>query len=72
VRVRRELPTPSGKLEVIGASGAALDHPDRSVRAGFNLYDFDDDRLASVSAHVVDPQTGGFEATAIDHLAGCR
>ena len=72
VRVRRDLPTPSGKLEVIGASGAALDHPDRSVRAGFNLYDFDDDSLASVSAHVVDPQTGGFEATAIDHVAGCR
>lgn len=70
VRVRRGLPTLSGRLDVIGASGAALDHPDRSVRAGFNLYEFDDDRLASVEAHVVDPQTGGFEATAIGDVAG--
>ena len=71
LRVRCELPTLSGKLDVIGASGAALDHPDRSVRAGFNLYEFDDDNLASVQAYVVNPQTGGFEATAIDHVTGC-
>jgi 3',5'-cyclic AMP phosphodiesterase CpdA len=71
VRVRCELPTLSGKLDVIGASGAALDHPDRSVRAGFNLYEFDDVTLASVQAHVVDPQTGGLEPTTIDHVAGC-
>ena len=72
VRVRCELPTPPGKLDVIGASGAALDHPDRSVRAGFNLYEFNGNSLASVEAYVVDPQTGGFEATAIDPVAGCR
>ena len=72
VRVRCELPTPPGKLDVIGASGAALDHPDRSVRAGFNLYEFDDDGLAAVEAHVVDPQTRGFEATTIDPVAGCK
>jgi len=71
LRVRCELPTPSGKLEVIGASGAALDHPDRSVRAGFNLYEFEDDRLASVQAYVVDPQTGGLPATEIRHVSGC-
>jgi 3',5'-cyclic AMP phosphodiesterase CpdA len=71
VRVRCELPTLSGKLDVIGASGAALDHPDRSVRAGFNLYEFDDNTLASVEAHVVDPQTGGLQATAIDQVTGC-
>ena len=71
VRVRCELPTPSGKLDVIGASGAALDHPDSSVRAGFNLYEFDGDRLASVQAYVVDPQTGGVQATAIRHVSGC-
>jgi len=71
VRVRCELPTLSGKLEVIGASGAALDHPDSSVRAGFNLYEFDSDRLASVQAYVVDPQTGGLQATAIRHVSGC-
>jgi len=71
VRVRCELPTLSGKLDVIGASGAALDHPDRSVRAGFNLYEFDDDSLASVEAHVVDPQTGGLQATTINRVTGC-
>jgi 3',5'-cyclic AMP phosphodiesterase CpdA len=71
VRVRCEFPTPPGKLDVIGASGAALDHPDRSVRAGFNLYEFNDDSLASVAALVVDPRTGGFEATTIDHVTGC-
>jgi len=71
VRVRCELPTLSGKLDVIGASGAALDHPDRSVRAGFNLYEFDDVALASVEAHVVDPQTVGLQATTIDHVTGC-
>ena len=71
VRVRCELPTLSGKLDVIGASGAALDHPDRSVRAGFNLYEFDDVALASVEAHVVDPQTGGLQATTINRATGC-
>jgi hypothetical protein len=71
VRVRRELRTPSGKLDVIGASGAALDHPDRSVRAGFNLYEFNDNSLASVEAYVVDPQTGGLQATAIGDVTGC-
>lgn len=56
VRVRDELVTRSGRLDVIGASGAALDHPDPSVRAGFNLYHFEDDgRLASIEAHVLDP-----------------
>jgi 3',5'-cyclic AMP phosphodiesterase CpdA len=71
VRVRCELPTLSGKLEVIGASGAALDHPDSSVRAGFNLYEFDDATLASVEAQVVDPQTVGLQATTINHVTGC-
>jgi 3',5'-cyclic AMP phosphodiesterase CpdA len=71
VRVRCELPTLSGKLDVIGASGAALDHPHTSVRAGFNLYEFDDDSLASVEAHVVDPQTGGLRPTVIGDVTGC-
>ncbi|MEW6366167.1 MAG: metallophosphoesterase [Acidobacteriota bacterium] len=71
VRVRCRLPTPSGKLDVIGASGAALDHPDWSVRAGFNLYEFDNGGLASVGAHVIDPWTGGLQATAIGGVTGC-
>jgi len=72
VRVRCGLPTPSGKLDVIGASGAALDHPDRSIRAGFNLYEFDEGTLASVEAYVIDPQTGGLRATAISEVSKCR
>lgn len=56
IRVRCGLRTDSATLDVIGASGAALDHPDRSVRAGFNLYEIEEDgRLVSVKAHVVDP-----------------
>lgn len=56
VRIRHALQTRAGRLEVIGASGAALDHPDPSVRAGFNLYRLEEDgTLASVEAHVLEP-----------------
>ncbi len=71
VRVRCGLPTSSGSLDVIGASGAALDSPDMSVRAGFNLYEFDDGSLVSIEAHVFDPQTGSLQAAAIDYVTGC-
>jgi len=50
VRVRCRL----GALDVVGASGAALDHPNDSVRAGYNLYELDDDGVARIEAHVVD------------------
>jgi 3',5'-cyclic AMP phosphodiesterase CpdA len=72
VRVRCVLPTPLGKLDVICASGAALDHPDGSVRAGFNLYEIDDHGdLASVAAHVVDPRSHGLQRRAIAEAPGC-
>ena len=72
VRVRCALPTLSGKLDVIGASGAALDHPDSSVRAGFNLYEFADDGSSHlVEAHVVDPRSGALERMAIRNTLGC-
>jgi 3',5'-cyclic AMP phosphodiesterase CpdA len=72
VRRRCSWPTPSGTLEVIGASGAALDHRDPSIRAGFNLYTLDEGgRLASVEAHVLDPVRGGFEKRCINPTAGC-
>lgn len=55
MRTRCVLPTPTGALDAIGASGAALDHPDPSIRAGFNLYEIDDDgRITSAEAHVLD------------------
>lgn len=55
VRVRTTLRTNAGALEVISASGAALDHADLSIRAGFNVYDIDDNGCISrVSAMAVD------------------
>ena len=57
-------------LDVIGASGAALDHPDPSVRAGFNSYEIPTTGvLTSVEAHVIDPRSGALQRTAI---AGVR
>jgi len=54
VRLRRPLQTAAGTLEVFAASGAALDHPDPAVRAGFNAYAMGDDGgLATAEAHVV-------------------
>jgi len=67
----RECPV-ARALDVIGASGAALDHPDPSVRAGFNLYEIDDDgRLATVEADVVDPAGGTLRQTTIAARPGC-
>ncbi|MGE5812988.1 MAG: metallophosphoesterase family protein, partial [Acidobacteriota bacterium] len=72
VRRRCTLSTPAGTIDVIGASGAALDHPDPAIRAGFNLYVMDDSgRLASVEAHVLDPVRGGFETRCINHSTQC-
>ena len=67
VRRRVRLRTDAGALDVICASGAALDHPDLRVRAGFNLYELDDDgRLVSARAHVLDPRSGTLRVSAID------
>ncbi len=64
--------TPAGTIDVIGASGAALDHRDSAIRAGFNLYVVDDSgNLASVEGHVLDPVRGGFEKRCIDRTARC-
>lgn len=72
VRARCTLRTESGALDVIGASGAALDHTNSSVRAGFNLYEIADDGiLTSVEAHVIKPSTGALERIAIAQRPGC-
>jgi 3',5'-cyclic AMP phosphodiesterase CpdA len=69
VRVRRRLPTAAGELEVICASGAALDHPHPAVRAGFNVYVVrDDGALASAEAHVVAPDGRTLERRPIPEL----
>jgi len=72
VRVRCTLPTAAGALDAICASGAALDHFDPSIRAGFNLYEIDDQgRIVSVQARVIDPAGEGLQPTAISERAGC-
>lgn len=72
IRRRCTLSTPAGTIDVIGASGAALDHRDAAVRAGFNLYVVDDSgSLVSVEAHVLDPVRGGFEKRRINQSARC-
>ncbi|MEX2152146.1 MAG: metallophosphoesterase [Gemmatimonadaceae bacterium] len=70
VREHRTITTANGSLDAIAASGAALDHPDASVRAGFNVYDVDEaGTMRSIEAHVVDPIRGGFEQRPIDRAA---
>ncbi len=69
VRRRWTMRTASGAVDLIAASGAALDHQDPSVRAGFNLYEVDDDgTFGSVEAHVVDPVQGGFETRSVERV----
>jgi 3',5'-cyclic AMP phosphodiesterase CpdA len=56
VRVRHRLATSTGAIDVVGASGAALDHPSPAVRAGFNAYVIaDDGSVTSADAHVIAP-----------------
>jgi len=56
VRVQSTLRTNAGALDVVSASGAALDHPDPSIRAGFNQYDIDGEgRVVRIAAMAVDP-----------------
>ena len=71
-RVRCVLPTESGALDVVCASGAALDHHDPSIRAGFNLYEIDDGgAIATVQARVLDPSDGTLRPTPIAETTGC-
>jgi len=72
VRMRCKLLTPTGALDVVCASGAALDHPDAEIRAGFNLYEIDSQgAIAGVHAHVVDPADGALRAMSIAERMNC-
>jgi 3',5'-cyclic AMP phosphodiesterase CpdA len=71
-RSRCALVTRSGALDVISASGAAVDHPDGSVRAGFNLYTIDAEAgLVSVEARVIEPESGELVSAAIAAVPDC-
>ena len=71
-RARCALPTASGVLDVVCASGAALDHHDPMIGAGFNLYEMDDaGAIATVEARVLDPSDGTLRPTPIAATTGC-
>jgi 3',5'-cyclic AMP phosphodiesterase CpdA len=72
VRVRCKLRTPSGTIDVVGASGAALDHPDKTVRAGFNLYHLDTSGPAAIEGYVLDPASKSLCRTTIGERKDCR
>jgi 3',5'-cyclic AMP phosphodiesterase CpdA len=60
-RSRVALKTSTGTLDVVSASGAALDHPDPLVRAGFNLYEIaGDGAVARVESYALDASGTGF------------
>jgi len=72
MRVRCVLPTPAGTLDVVAASGAALDHPNASVRAGFNLYDIaGDGAIERIGARVLDASGSAFENASIAERTEC-
>jgi 3',5'-cyclic AMP phosphodiesterase CpdA len=55
-----------GEVDVVGATAAALDHPDRRRRAGWNLYEIGDDAaLAGARARVVDAAGAGLRDEAL-------
>jgi 3',5'-cyclic AMP phosphodiesterase CpdA len=71
-RVRCRLRTAAGSLDVIGASGAALDHDDPSIRAGYNRYVIDDQGgIATIEAHVLDRWGRTCERTPIAERPEC-
>ncbi len=71
-RVRCKLRTASGALDVVCASGAALDHPDPAIRAGFNLYEIKNEgAIATVHAHVLEPIDSTLRSILISERTGC-
>ncbi len=72
VRMRCKLRTLSGALDVVCASGAALDHSDPSIRAGLNLYEIDSEgAIANVQAHVLEPSDSTLCSTIIPERMDC-
>jgi 3',5'-cyclic AMP phosphodiesterase CpdA len=56
VRKRTTLRTRAGEMDLICASAAALDLPNDSVRAGYNVYEIDEEgAVVDVGARVLDP-----------------
>jgi len=54
-----------GALDAVCASGAALDHPDETVRAGYNSYVLDESGVTEIEARVVDSSGESLRRTEI-------
>jgi 3',5'-cyclic AMP phosphodiesterase CpdA len=68
LRKRSTLHTAAGTLEVVCASGASLDHPSDAIRAGYNVYDVNEDgRIVSIAARVLEPDGLAIRDVAIPH-----
>jgi 3',5'-cyclic AMP phosphodiesterase CpdA len=65
-RFRRRL----GALDAVCASGAALDHPDETIRAGYNSYVLDEIGVTEVEARVLDSSGGSLRRADIPHRQG--
>lgn len=62
VRQHHRLSTERGALDLLCASAAPLEHPDDRIRAGFNLYQLEDDgSIASLEARVRHPTDQSFQ-----------
>jgi 3',5'-cyclic AMP phosphodiesterase CpdA len=72
VRVHCVLSTSEGALDIVSATGAALDHPDPSIRAGLNLYDVDDEgRVVRIAAMAVGASAGSLVNAPIRERVVC-
>ncbi|HEY6148474.1 MAG TPA: metallophosphoesterase [Thermoanaerobaculia bacterium] len=60
-----------GPLDVVGASGAALEHPNDAVRAGYNLYELEGGGVVGIEAHVLDAASGSLRRTEIPMRPSC-
>ena len=73
LRVRCAIRTDRGAVDVIGATGSALDHQNPAIRSGYNVYTIDDDgKLAADESWVIDAGGGAFEPVEISAGGGCR
>lgn len=72
LRARCRLRTMTGSLDVMCASGAALDHPHPAIRAGFHVYTIEaSGKLATAEAHVLNASGTGFVTTPISEGPLC-
>jgi len=65
-RIHRSLSTPTGQIDVIGATSASLVHPNPERMAGYNLYELaDDGAIVSLSTFAYDEAKRAFEKVAL-------